>query len=122
MSVKNGNVTLMVADMNKSLEFYSKLLGFKIKSHYGDHFAEVVTEGLTIGLHPKGKPREESISGSSNISIGLSVENLASAMDALTKQGIVFEKGITDDGQVKIANFRDPDGNSLYLAELKKWG
>lgn len=61
------------------------------------------------------------MTSSSNISIGLSVENLASVMDALTKQAIVFESGIIDDGQVKIVNFRDPDGNSLYLAEQRKW-
>jgi len=28
---------------------------------------------------------------------------------------------IVDDDQVKLAFFTDPDGNDLYLCEVKKW-
>jgi catechol 2,3-dioxygenase-like lactoylglutathione lyase family enzyme len=46
-----GNVTVFVANMDASLKFYSEVLGLKVSSHYGDHWASVEAGSFTIGLH-----------------------------------------------------------------------
>ena len=36
--------------------------------------------------------------------------------------GVAFRGPVIDDVQVRVAFFGDPDGNDLYLIEVKKWG
>jgi catechol 2,3-dioxygenase-like lactoylglutathione lyase family enzyme len=59
--LRDGNVTLMVSDMNSAIQFYVEKLGLMLKARYSDQFAQVVAPGLTIALHPltkKGGERE----------------------------------------------------------------
>ena len=49
---KNANVTLMVRDFEKSLQFYTETLGLRLQNRWKNEFAEVEGPGLTIGLHP----------------------------------------------------------------------
>jgi predicted enzyme related to lactoylglutathione lyase len=39
-------------------------------------------------------------------------------MDTLQSRGVVFAP-VVDDKATRIASFSDPDGNSLYLVEVK---
>src|SRR3970040_1157307 len=58
--IKKAYVTIMGADLAKAVEFYSGLLGLTEELRFGDNWAEMVTKGITIGLHPKkhGVPPE----------------------------------------------------------------
>ena len=47
---KSGNVTLMVADMDRAVGFYVEKLGLELKVRYGNEWAEVAP-GITLGLH-----------------------------------------------------------------------
>ena len=116
--IKETNVTLMVSDMERSVRFYSNTLGLKVKARYGDHFAQIESPGTIIALHPatKGGPKPGE---SGSISIGFSVDDLDKATAELTKKGVIFS-GTTDDAQVRLAFFADPDGNPLYLSQ-NKW-
>ena len=105
------NVTLMVTDMDKAIEFYTGILGFKLKNRYGDHWAGIEGPNLSIGLHPMG----DKIRAGDNFQIALRVENLDKAISELSIKGIHFK--IQDDTQLKLAFFNDPDGNVLYLTQ-----
>ena len=50
--IKSGNVTIMASDFERAFRFYTETLGFKVGSRFGNVWAEVETEGLTIGIHP----------------------------------------------------------------------
>lgn len=50
---KKAYVTIMVDNLEKSVEFYGKLLGLYEDLRFGDSWAEMVTKGITIGIHPK---------------------------------------------------------------------
>ncbi len=50
---KKAYVTVMVDDLDKSVEFYGSLLGLYEDLRFGDSWAEMTTKGITIGLHPK---------------------------------------------------------------------
>lgn len=74
--------------------------------------------GVRIGLHPGGKrPLAEH---SRHYTIGLRVDDLDEAVATLEARGVVFQPSRQDRGS-RIAYFADPDGNPLYLIELK-WG
>jgi catechol 2,3-dioxygenase-like lactoylglutathione lyase family enzyme len=111
----DSNVTLMVADMDRAVAFYTETLGFTLARRFGDHWAEVQTPGVKIGLHPsKGSPKT---STPSHMSIGLRVEDIDAAMKQLTEKGIAFKPG--NDKGSRQAFFNDPDGTPLYLIEIK---
>ena len=72
-----------------------------------------------------GSAREKSVCcttrpGVGSITIGFrSSEPIRQTVQTLKARGVVFRGDIVDDTQVFIANFEDPDGNPLYLAEPK---
>ena len=115
--IKEANVTVMVCDMETTIGFYTGVLGLKLRVRYGGDFAQVEAPGVVIGLHPA--PRDDpkqSVRG--GLSIGFAVDNLEKEMDRLKAGGVRFS-GVTDDTQVKLAFFTDPDGNPLYLSQSR---
>src|SRR3989442_11897980 len=115
--LREGNVTVMVSDMNSAIQFYVEKLGLALKSRSSDQFAQVVARGLTIALHPADK-QDRRLGRSEGLSIGLRVDNLERTMKDLEGKGVKFGRGV-EDGPVKLASFKDPDGNPLYLAESR---
>jgi catechol 2,3-dioxygenase-like lactoylglutathione lyase family enzyme len=118
----SGNVTLYVTNMDRAVRFYTETLGLKLAYRFGDHWASVeLGKGLTIGLHPTDEPVQPGVA-KHGPSIGLELEGtLDEAMKTLGARGVKFD-GVTGEGKAgKFAHFHDPDGNSLYLAELN-WG
>ena len=113
-----GNATVMVRDFERAIGFYTQVLGLELRYRAGNEWAEVRTEGLTIGLHLWGGhgPAPGAASG---ISIGFTVKSIEQAIADLRKRGIEFRGPVQDNDDVKLAFFGDPDGNPLYLCEVK---
>ncbi len=66
MNVKKvGNVILAVRDLNKSLEFYNKILGMPIKNQR-ENWVDLGQSGALLSLHPADE---------SSPHIGTSVDN-----------------------------------------------
>lgn len=117
---KNGNVTVMVSELSKAVRFYVETLGLKLQYEVPGHWAQVEAPGLIIGLHPSSehgpKPGK-----SESLSIGLEVHNLSAAIETLQARDVVFAP-VMEEKATRIAYFGDPDGNPLYLIEVKNWG
>jgi catechol 2,3-dioxygenase-like lactoylglutathione lyase family enzyme len=111
-------VTIIVADMERSIEFYTVQLGLRLKSRYGDEFALVEAPGITIGLHPVSKDGPVS---PGSLSIGLGVDSVDSSMEQLARRGVAFSGAAVNDPPMRFAFFKDPDGVELYLAERSEW-
>lgn len=112
IKITETNVTIMVTNMNSSIEFYQSL-GFEIKNRWGDHYAMLTTTGLTLGIHPSdGKTK-----GSGNVSIGLMVDDINEAKGLLEKNKISFQHH--DDKSGIYLNFTDPDGTIIYYTQPK---
>ena len=95
---KKAYATIMVDDLEKSVEFYGKLLGLYEDLRFGDSWAEMVTKGITIGLHPKkiGAPHgvtavssSTSVSASASASSSVSTGHNQSSFFALKVEGKV---------------------------------
>lgn len=112
-SLNNCRINVMVSDMEKAIDFYTKKLGLTLLNHWGNHYAEIQAPGLMIGLHPSS---EKTVKGN-NMSIGLGVSDFDDAVDNLKSLGIRLNTEL--DGWIRLAHFEDCDGNQLFLAENK---
>jgi catechol 2,3-dioxygenase-like lactoylglutathione lyase family enzyme len=115
---KSGNVTIIVNDFNKAVEFYVEILGLNLQSKIEGHLAQVEAPGLTILLiYPNGGSSEEQVK-SESVSIGLEVKELDSVVELLKLRGVEFYH-FMDSETSRFAYFSDPEGTSLYLVELR---
>ena len=115
----SGNVTVYVTNMDRSVRFYTETLGLRLAYRFGDHWASVeLGKGLTIGLHPTSEAAPAG-GHKSGMTIGLELEGaIEDAMKTLEARGVKFH-GIAEEGKAgRFAHFEDPDGNTLYLAQL----
>ena len=116
-----GHVHLKVADLERSLGFYRKLLGFELVTMYGDQAAFISAGGYHhhIGLntwHSKGAP-PATVDG-----VGLyhtailypSRKDLAVIYDRLRNAGYPLT-GASDHGVSEAIYLDDPDGNGVEL-------
>ena len=141
---KKAYVTIMVDDLDRSVDFYGKLLGLYEDLRFGDSWAEMVTKGITIGLHPKKvgvspelaakmgwgavgdkKPMSGVVhqAGAAahppahNVTIGFEVADIQKTAKELEAKGIQFH---FQENEVNIlAFFFDPDGTPLYLTQVR---
>lgn len=113
-SLTNCTVTVLVSNLDAAIAFYVETLGLELKTRYGEHYAEIQGPGLLLGLHPT----EKSITSSDNLSIGFGVQDFDAEVQSLRDKG--FDPRINREGFIRLAHFRDPDQNPLYLAEMKE--
>ena len=106
-------VTLMVDHFDAAIRFYVETLGFELLGRYGDHFAEVSVPGFTLGLHLAEHPLGPA---GNRFSLGFGVTDFDQTVSTLRDRGVAFDSEVQDEGNLRIANFHDPEGNLLYLA------
>ncbi|MFC5407490.1 VOC family protein [Cohnella soli] len=111
---KSGNVTVMVADLQRAVKFYVETLGLKLQHETEGHFAQIEATGLTIGLlHLHGGQNSQQ-EKSGSMSIGFEVEELEPAIKTLKSRGVEFNDAVEGEA-AQVVHFNDPDGNALYL-------
>ena len=115
---KSGSVTIIVDDLKKAEQFYVETLGLKVQFQVEGHLVQVEAPGLTIGLlHPR-EGQDSHLGKSESVHIGLEVQELESAIKFLKSRGVEFQP-IMEEEATRLAYFSDPEGNPLYLIELK---
>lgn len=122
-----GGPTIFVRDVERAVRFYRDTLGLNVLYQAGPHFAMIdAGEGMQIGLHPPtSNTPAPGTRGSIQVCLSCS-QPIEHAVRELQDRGVRFVERtlgqpIVDDTQVKLAFFADPDGNDLYLCEVKKW-
>jgi predicted enzyme related to lactoylglutathione lyase len=119
--ITGGNATVFVANMDASLKFYHEVLGLKISSHYGDHWASVEAGSFTIGLHPSSE-QYPAPGTRGAVMIGLGIDEPIDVAAARLKASGVKNVGeVQRDQGGSFVHFHDVDGNELYLWESQKW-
>ncbi|HHY73633.1 MAG TPA: glyoxalase [Bacillus bacterium] len=115
---KSGNMSIIVTDFKKAVQFYVETLGLKLTHEVEGHLAQIEAPGLTISLIHPTREQGSQPGRADNISIGLEVQKLEPAIEILKSRGVEFPH-ITEENATRIAHFSDPEGNLLYLIELK---
>ena len=120
---------LAVSDMDRARKFYEGKLGLSVGIDSGDNVAYRCAEGSV--LHVYLSPEH---AGNSTATLaGWGVDDIERVVDELASKGVVFErydegpiitneKGIaTFEREAKVAYFRDPDGNTLSIAQAPRF-
>jgi len=113
MNIKKvGNVILAVKDLNKSIEFYNKILGMPIKRQR-ENWVDLGQSGALLSLHPASA---ELLTPNDMIMIGFVVGDVSSAIDELKSKNVKIHRDIQNKTSGKNAIILDPDDymNSLF--------
>ena len=116
-------VRYQVKDVSRSVEFYTKHLGFKLGHEQLPAFADVSIEDLTIllsgpgasGSRPMPDGRRQEPGGWNRIVLRVSA--LPERIEALKKAGLSFRNEMEVGPGGKQIQLEDPDGNAIELFE-----
>ena len=116
-----GHVHLKVADIERSLDFYSGVLGFELQQRMGDQAAFISAGayhhhiGLNTWESRGGTPPPRGHTGLYHTAIRYpDRKTLADALRRVVAAGIPLE-GASDHGVSEALYLRDPDGNGIEL-------
>jgi catechol 2,3-dioxygenase-like lactoylglutathione lyase family enzyme len=114
IKIDGSNVTIIVKNMNKAIKFYENI-GLTLQQRWGNHYAMIGTEGVTLGIHPAEKKKNSS----GTVSIGFMVKDINEAKALLAKHKIKY-KFFDDEGASGLyLHFTDLDGTLLYFTQPK---
>ena len=114
MNIKKvGNVILTVKDLNKSIEFYNKILGMPIKKQR-ENWVDLGQSGALLSLHPASA---ELLTPNDMIMIGFVVGDVSSAIDELKSKNVKIHRDIQNKSSGKNAIILDPDDYMISLFE-----
>lgn len=109
-------VQLRVANLEKSLQFYTDVLDFELITTIDSlKWAELSLgiPGVKLGL---GESTEAQ--GSGTVSLNVGVKDVDAARVLLERRGVKFLRETQEvPGKVRLADFVDPDGNRIRLAQ-----
>ena len=130
MGLSNYKVAagLAVSDMDTAREFYEGRLGLLVGIDSGDNVQYRCAEGSMLHVYLSPEHAGKSMA----TLVGWGVDDVEEVVDELTSKGVTFERydvgrittderGIaTFEGGAKVAYFRDPDGNTLSIAQAPR--
>jgi catechol 2,3-dioxygenase-like lactoylglutathione lyase family enzyme len=119
-----AEAVVAVSDIDKAKEFYEGKLGLSGGTEEGDG-GMTYTLGQGTKLHVYPSPDNAGKSGATLV--GFVVGDVEGTVDELAGNGVSFEqyddgplktneKGIAEMGEIRSAWFKDPDGNTLAVA------
>jgi glyoxylase I family protein len=118
------HVEIIPKDFDRSLSFYSRILGFKLKERIKvDHppMQEVAFLTLNDTMLEMISIKDPAPAAQWRIgycAMALEVENMDDALEYLKGKGIGIAQGPVNIGKSRRAEIRDPDGLTI---ELRQW-
>ena len=117
MNIKRvGNVILAVKDLDKSVDFYNKIIGLPIKQQRRT-WVDLGSHGTLLSLHPTSITYNVGISIDNGVAIGFIVGDIISAINELRNVGVKIYRDIMKREAGKNALILDPDDYILSLFE-----
>jgi len=110
----NGRICYLeipATDVARSIEFYQKVFGWRIRTRRDGSTAFDDTSGAVSGTWVTGRPP----SADPGLLIYIMVDSVQAAVDTLTAHGAEIVQPIGVDAPELTARFRDPGGNVIGL-------
>ena len=109
-------IKIDVSDLERSAKWYSECLGLTVDDHFNaDKWRQMVVPGpgnMAFGLLHNPEGVQEGIKKATFVVI-----DIEGARSALIDKGVDVEEIVTLDDWVRLAFFRDPDGNVFGLRQ-----
>jgi len=108
-----------VADLERSVGFYSSILGFGIDFRYDDFYVGIVKDDCSIHLK-SGQPRLEGIKGKrdhEDLDLIFSVKDIEAAYQEISGKPVDFVQPLREMPYGKEFYIADPDGYIIAFTE-----
>jgi len=113
-------ISIYAHDLEKAAEFYSSVLGLKVK-HKLPYIVVLDHEGVDLVLCQAEKTAQSSYPAGSGVVLGFPTRNLQESMKTLKARGIALVHGEPQEfPEGQYVAFHDPSGNVHELLEFKK--
>ena len=106
----------LVQDIEKSIAFFQDDLGMTLTERPIPNWAEFEATPTTLALY---QPERGAPGASGNVSIGLAVDNVVTAVEQLKAKGVTVYLEPMETPVCWIATIADPDGNAVTLHQRK---
>jgi len=117
--IKKMSPQILVTDIGRSIEFYTKKLGFDVDFLYEDFYAGIIKNGYSIHLK-LGKPLTEERKNkreNEDLDIVFSVEAVEDLYTELVNKSVEITQPLCDRPYGKEFYIADPDGYILAFLE-----
>jgi lactoylglutathione lyase len=113
---------VFVSDMKRSIAFYRDVIGLPLKFD-SPEWSEFATDGATLALHRAEQPAEPASDtelAAGHCRPGLSVADLDAFHSRMVEHNVVCTQQPKDLFGAKIAQYLDPDGLTISVAEERR--
>lgn len=117
--IKNISPQLLVANIEHSIEFYTKKLGFTVDFRFEDFYAGISKDGCSIHLK-SGKPLAEERKNKRNnedLDIVFSVDGIEQLYESYVNKSVEIIQPLRDMPYGKEFYILDPDGYIISFLE-----
>ena len=117
--IKKMSPQFIVSDIDRSIEFYKKTLGFDIDFRYEDFYAGIVKDGCSIHLKSGNPSIEERKNKRNNeeLDIVFSVDSIETFYEELSNKTVEFVQLLREMPYGKEFYVADPDGYIIAFIE-----
>jgi len=119
--IKKMSPQFLVADLERSIEFYMQKLGFSMEFRYEDFYAGIMKDGNSIHLKSGNPSAEERKNKRENDDLDLvfSVENVDGLYNDLVNRSVEITQPLCERPYGKEFYIADPDGYIIAFLEEK---
>ncbi|MGY5861538.1 MAG: VOC family protein [Candidatus Thorarchaeota archaeon] len=115
-------VGIYVDDIDKAVEFYCEMLGFKELQRYNNGcIVRLENDGPTVILEKVENPNMSTYPGYAQVILGIETDDIEARAKELREKGVVF---LQDGPQSFVAglymNMKDPAGNVIDLLQFRE--
>jgi catechol 2,3-dioxygenase-like lactoylglutathione lyase family enzyme len=117
--IKKMSPQILVTALDRSIEFYTKKLGFEVDFRFEDFYAGISKDGCSIHLKSGTPSAEERKNKRENedLDIVFSVENVEDLYNELVSKSVEITQPLCDRPYGKEFYIADPDGFILAFLE-----
>ena len=117
--IKKMSLLLLVADIHRSVEFYTKELNFDVDFRYEDFYVGIIKDGYSIHLKADEYPPEEIKRKRNNedLSIIFSVTSIEGLYKELSNRPVDIVQSLRGMPYGKEFYIADPDNNVIAFVE-----
>lgn len=119
-----ASIRYIVSDVDRSVEFYSDRLDFKVEMHNPGKFAALNRDDLTLYLSAPGAGSGGTAGGNPEPGgwnrFMLVTDRIDALIERLGDAGVKFKGDISEAGAGRARLLEDPSGNLIELFEFKK--
>jgi catechol 2,3-dioxygenase-like lactoylglutathione lyase family enzyme len=122
LGTRNAVANLAVRDLDRARDFYTDTLGLREVDHEGDELIVLKSGDTAVSVY-----RSDYAGTNKATAVTWAVDDIDAEVSALKQKGVMFEHydmpGLALEGDVhvggdmKVAWFKDPDGNILNIVE-----